>query len=268
LHRPFLAVLSLTLATAAAAAAQPAYTPDFSAAQLASSIPGLSEEAMQAVLGRIGTLETVSPILSEEGAAVAEANAFLISPCYALANEHAALGDDVDAGGRRTNRAVKLKFGTRAGGWMAGKVVRYDGPSDFVLIRIDQCPGRALGWLAPDTRSPQELGGVELYMAGFRFDDEDRATLTLARCRARAPHAGSGAQAAWIHDDCPSEDGVSGSALLTQSDGAVRVAALHVGVFPGDEPKFGVALSLASVLADPQVAALITADIAADQKGD
>jgi hypothetical protein len=158
---------------------------------------------------------------------------------------------------------VKLKFGGADGGWVNGKVVRYDGPSDFVLIRLGACVGQTLGWLSPDTRRPEELGGVELYMAGFRFDDDDKPTLTLARCKARQPRPDTGAHAAWIHDDCPSEDGVSGSALLTAARGAVRVVALHVGVYPGDKPRFGVALSLASVLADPQVAALIDQDIAA-----
>jgi len=250
------ASLALILALATPAAAESVYSPDFAAATLARDIPGLSPQAQAAILARIGTMETVSPIRSEDGEDIAEANAFLVSPCYALVNEHAAVGDNAE---QRDDRAVRLKFG--GGGWVKGRVVRYDAPRDYALIRIDSCPGRSLGWLAPDTRSPKALGGEELFMAGFRFDDNDRPTLTIARCRARRPVEADGAHADWIHDDCPSEDGVSGSALLTTADGEVKVAALHVGVFPGDEPRFGVALSLASVLADPDVAALIDADL-------
>ncbi len=251
-----LACLGLTFAFATAAAAETAYSPDYAAAELTTAIPGLSPQAMQAVLARIGTMETVTPIRSEDGEDIAEANAFLVSPCYALVNEHAAVGDGAE---HRSDRAVKLKFG--GGDWVKGRVVRYDAPRDYALIRIDSCPGRSLGWLAPDTRSPKALGGEELFMAGFRFDDDDNPTLTIARCRARKPVAANGAHADWVHDDCPSEDGVSGSALLTAADGEVRVAALHVGVYPYDEPQFGVALSLGSVMADPDVAALIDADL-------
>jgi S1-C subfamily serine protease len=251
-----LSCLGLCLAFATGAAAEIVYSPDFAAAELTTSIPGLSPQAQAAVLARIGAMETVSPIHSAEGEDIAEANAFLVSPCYALVNEHAAVGDDRD---QRGDRAVRLKFG--GGGWVKGRVVVYDAPRDFALIRIDSCPGRSLGWLTPDTRSPKALGGEELFMAGFRFDDNDRPILTIARCRARKPVEADGAHADWIHDDCPSEDGVSGSALLTTAGGEVKVAALHVGVFPGDEPRFGVALSLASVLSDPDVAALIDADL-------
>ncbi len=230
-------------------------------------------EAVRA-LAPIGIVTNNNPVPTKNGhSAKGRATSFMVSPCFAFVNHHAAFGKETNPD-ENADHSMTMKVGVGAQGGFAyelkatpvraGDMNRADA-SDWTLVKVEKCPGRKTGWMETAALDLFKFAGTKVSMAGFPADKNVEQISFQKTCTLQGLNAGTGN----IEHDCGSRAGASGSPLFAMVDGKPVVVAMHVGA---DTDKEGVLKSYSpadanqavpmNILKDnPEVFKLIQEDI-------
>lgn len=188
-------------------------------------------------LAPIGAIESDFVLRAKRGFGVppGAGTAFLVSPCYALTNYHVVFGNHPLNLDPMADYDVSVRFALAAADAplrVAGRVRHAGGLGralpDLALVRLDDCPGRRLGWYELAAPRADPRGPVDL--AGYARDRGMRQLSRQRACRIVAAAGTATAGAGWLLHDCASREGASGAPLLDPAaPGAPLVVAINAG---------------------------------------
>jgi len=236
-------------------------TPSRSAAKSGSTISDV-----QILANRIGRVETQTLVPGPNSqSGISQATGILVSPCLMVTNQHVTFGgeESPDPSG---NYPLIFFFGQDGATfrWQLHATPIYwprktaFGGKDFVIVRVDKCPGKMVGWLEASAQSEPALQGQNLTMVGIlgvgiSTLSPGGASRTLV-LKHNCTSLGSIPENGTVIHSCASVPGLSGSALLDASGHLVAInrTARADGT--------STAVLMAEVLRDPQARALISDD--------
>lgn len=185
-------------------------------------------------LAPIGIAINDSPVPNKSGYnSIGRATTFMVSPCFALVNYHAAFGD-VDIPNPEIEHSMTVHIGVNEKGGFAYKlkaiVVRAGEKRalsewDWALLKVEKCPGRKTGWIKLAAVDEFHFAGTKVSMAGFPIDKPADSITVQEDCHLMGLNAGTGN----LEHDCASRSGSSGSPLFLMIDGTPTAIAMHVG---------------------------------------
>lgn len=270
------AAVALTLGAVAPASANVFALDDGQDPRVA--LPRTGEDRVYAPIGVITTDAAVPA--SEDGKRQirTRGTAFLVSPCYVLSNYHAVFGLAFDGPDEGRDYSTTFSVGADPDYTFRWQVhatpVRWGAfnrkkEHDWALLKLDGCVGGQpdIGWLETGAETPADLKGSTVAFAGFPSDKALTSLWVQTDCKVEGPQPGT----VKILHACSVRTGASGSPLIATHGGAPRAVAIQCGELNATrdplrryDPKYAnTAVTLAEVLADPEVKAALDADRAA-----
>lgn len=229
----------------------------------------------------IGLITTDAPVVaSEDGKRVirTRGTAFLVSPCYVLSNYHAVFGLDFDGPDEGRDYSTTFSVGADPDFTFRWKIratpVRWGEfnkkkEHDWALLKLDGCVGGQpdIGWLETAAETAPAMKGLSVAFAGFPSDKALTSLWVQPDCRIEGQQPGT----AKILHACSVRTGASGSPLIELRNGVAAAVAIQCGELNSTpdplksyDPRYAnTAITMAEVLADPEVRAALEADRAA-----
>jgi len=181
----------------------------------------------------VGVASTDEPVESLSGKVDREqSTAFLVSPCYAIADYHGVFGKSIVTG-RNYTMTIALGSGELESGFQYALKMRPvrtaripgHGKNGLILMQLERCAGKRLGWLELWVAGTENLVGTSVGMAGYPGDRSvDKLSLQLD-CRIRGRNTVNGL----LKHDCASRPGASGGPIFVVRDGHIQVIATGWG---------------------------------------
>ena len=192
------------------------------------------------------------------------ANAFLVSPCFALTNYHAVFGKATPPTSvREVEREFSVDFTVVDESDRMSKVIKatpikwgsfYDSDfkirtDDWALLRLNECWGEEIGWIDTKRVTDTEMVGAQVH-GSFYLDGKagDKITTGIP-CTITSIVTGSGEKG--LLNSCSSRPGTSGSPLFIVDNGipyafAMQAAELNRDATPQpfSEERANVAIDL------------------------
>ena len=212
-------------------------------------------------------------------------NAFLVSPCYAVTNQHVVFGttdpveipkekiktytltmtlvDENDSMSKRV-KATPIIFG--------GYNRHSETPSrlnDWALLKLDDCWGRKIGWISPWSTTGGNPFDIPAHGSFYPRGIPSDVMTTAIPCKLVYEHEGHEGTV-WVND-CSARPGSSGSPIFLATDGIPKAVAIQTAayeeqedVIPYSDAHGNVAISMSLVyfavkfLVEPDLAAYRT----------
>ena len=206
---------------------------------------------------KLGRVETVNPVEFEGQKGISEANGVIIGPCLMITNQHVVFGDDRNPD-PNVDHSINFFFGegTTSFKWKRKGTPVYwperplSGARDYVLVKLDTCPGKKVGWIEPVAHTDDQLLSENLTLAGIRPGPSNGEISTQLNLRGVRFHAGTGA----LVYTAKSIPGLSASSVLDDSGNLVGInKAIH-------DSNSSIAVTMSEVLSDPKALEIIRAD--------
>ena len=236
-----------------------------------------AEEAVRPYLP-VGFAVTNKAIVGLDGVSgVKESNAFLVSPCYAIVDYHGVFGKerDMNLPLEDYSMTINLGVGELQNGFkwalkmtpVALNVKQSNGRNGLVLMQLEKCAGKKLGWMNLAIPGAKSLVGQQVDMIAYH-GDLSKAKLALQKgCKIQG-YSSSG----MVTHDCSGRPGSTGGILAKRdAEGNPIVVATnwgtnqeHAGVlkqFSGLTANVAVPLDM--IKENPEMMKVITDDIEA-----
>ena len=182
----------------------------------------------------LGYMITDTPIEGMSGKTGRPAsNAFLVSPCYALAVYHGIFGARINRPLQEYPVKIWLGDGALSNGFrysITAQPIRIheragNDRNGLVLMQLEQCAGKRLGWVSLLLSGDQAMVGRTVSMASYSLDLPLTSIAYQPTCSIRARDTISG----FLLHDCASMPGSSGGVIFSMISGEVFAVAANWG---------------------------------------
>lgn len=161
-----------------------------------------------------------------------QSTAFLVSPCYAIADYHGVFGKSIIPG-RDYAMTITLGDGELESGFQYALKMRPvrtarnpgHGKNGLILMQLEQCAGKKLGWLELWVPGAASLVGAKVGMAAYPGDRPVNKLSLQLDCRITGRNIVNGL----IKHDCASRPGASGGPIFVVKDSHAQVVATDWG---------------------------------------
>ena len=223
-----------------------------------------------------GFAVTDAPILGLDGTTgVKESNAFLVSPCYALVDYHGVYGKQKNPN-QEYSMTIHLGVGELENGFkwalkmtpVPMNVKQENGRNGLVLMQLEKCAGKKLGWMNLTIPGAKSLVGQSVDMVAYHGDLSKAKLAMQKNCKIQGYNSMSG----MLTHDCGARAGSTGGMLVKRdANGSPVVVATNWGAGVEREgvlkefsrEQANIAVPLDMIKENPEMMQIISDDIKA-----